>query len=111
VPETLRADRSLNLEWDFPEPVTVWRAADSSPVYEKAAEGVCGGSWKDEAFDFGAAETVTYKITRSDAEDGADPGAFVTLNHATEAEKQRYRYLVRQLNAVCGGAEPPEFLG
>ena len=111
VPETLRADRSLNLEWDFPEPVTVWRAADSSPVYEKAAEGVCGGSWKDETFDFGAAETVTYKITRSDAEDGADPGAFVTLNHATEAEKQRYRYLVRQLNAVCGGAEPPEFLG
>ncbi len=111
VPATLNADRTLTLTWDFPEPVTVWRAVNSAPIYEKIAASVTGGSFTDKDFDFARAETVTYKITRDDAEDGAAPGAVVTLNHATELEKQRYRYLVRQLNAVCGGAEAPEFLG
>ena len=111
VPTDLKADRELNLTWDFPEPVTVWRAVNSAPVYEKIADSVTGGTFTDKDFVFACAETVTYKITRADAEDGAAPGAVVTLNHATELEKQRYRYLVRQLNAVCGGAEAPEFLG
>ncbi|MBE6725881.1 MAG: glycoside hydrolase family 95 protein [Ruminococcaceae bacterium] len=114
VPASLKADRSLRLTWEFPEPVAVWRAADSSPVYEKIADGVTGGSFLDTDFRFENAETVTYKITRaSDAEsaaDGADPGAWVTLNHSTELERQRYRYLVRQLNAVCGGVDLPQLL-
>ena len=51
---------------------------------------------------------MTYKITRSDAEDGSAPGALVTLNHSTALERLRYRYLVTQLNAVCGGVRLPE---
>ena len=109
APASLLADREGNLSWDFAGPVAVWRAVDSSPVYEKLADGVSGGSFRDERSPFASAETVTYKITRATEADseasGADPGAWVTLNHATPIERQRYRYLVRQLNAVCGGAE------
>ena len=108
VPTALHADRELHLTWDFAEPVSVWRAADSAPVYERIADSVAGGVYTDSGFRFDGAETVTYKITRADAEDGAAPGAVVTLNHSTEIERQRYRYLVRQLNAVCGGAEAPD---
>ena len=108
VPASLRADRDGNLMWDFEGPVAVWRAADSSPVYEKIAEGIEGGRWTDENSPFAGAETVTYKITRSDAEDGSAPGALVTLNHSTALERLRYRYLVTQLNAVCGGVRLPE---
>ncbi len=108
APETLRADRSLRLTWDYAGSVSVWRAVDSAPVYEKIADSVEGGSFTDGGFRFEDCETVTYKITRADAEDGSAPGAVVTLNHSTALERQRYRYLVRALNAVCGGAEAPE---
>lgn len=60
---------------------------------------------------FDQAETVTYKITRADAADSGAEGAYVTLNHSTGLERQRYRYLVKQLNAVCGGAQLPDYLG
>jgi len=108
VPASLHADRDGNLMWDFEGPVAVWRAADSAPVYEKIAEGIEGGRWTDENSPFAEAETLTYKITRSDAEDGSAPGALVTLNHSTALERLRYRYLVTQLNAVCGGVRLPE---
>ncbi|MBR4895382.1 MAG: hypothetical protein IKZ41_03065 [Clostridia bacterium] len=108
VPTALHADRDLCLTWDYTEPVSVWRAVDSAPVYERIADSVTGGSYADAGFLFEKAETVTYKITRADAEDGSAPGAVVTLNHSTPIERQRYRYLVRQLNAVCGGVDLPE---
>ena len=107
-PDNLRADRDLHLSWDFAGPAAVWRAVDSAPVYEKIAESVDAGSFADTQFLFDDAETVTYKITRADAADGSAPGAVVTLNHSTAIERLRYRYLVRQLNAVCGGVELPD---
>ena len=110
MPEALRADRDLHLTWDFAEPVSIWRAADSAPVYTRVADHVTGGSFTDTDFDFAACETVTYKITRADA-DSTAPGALVTLNHSTAVQRQQYRYLVRQLNATCGGAEAAEYLG
>ncbi|MBO7403683.1 MAG: glycoside hydrolase N-terminal domain-containing protein, partial [Clostridia bacterium] len=45
VPTTLRADRDLCLTWDFAEPVSVWRAVDSAPAYERIADSVTGGSY------------------------------------------------------------------
>ena len=110
VPTKLCADRDLHLTWDFAEPVSIWRAADSAPVYTRVADHVTGGSFTDTDFDFAACETVTYKITRADA-DSTAPGALVTLNHSTAVQRQQYRYLVRQLNATCGGAEAAEYLG
>ena len=111
VPTALRANRDLCLAWDFEEPVNVWRAVDSAPGYELIAEGITGGAYRDTTLYFADAETVTYKITRADTTDGASDGAYVTLNHSTELERQRYRYLVPQLNAVCGGAKAPDYLG
>ena len=108
VPEMLQADRDLCLRWDFAEPVAVWRAVDSAPVYEKIADIVTGGSYTDTGFSFEKAETVTYKITRADASDGSATGAVTTLNHSTAIERLRYRYLVKQLNAVCGGVDLSE---
>jgi hypothetical protein len=55
-------------------------------------------------------ETVTYKVTAPTA-DAAAEGALVTLNHSTALERQRYRFLVPQLNAVCGGAKAADYLG
>ena len=110
-PTAIRATRDLHLTWDFGEAVNVWRAVDSAPDYELIAQNVTGGQYDDRALDFAEAETVTYKITRADAADGSADGAWVTLNHSTELERQRYRFLVPQLNAVCGGAKAPEYLG
>ena len=81
-PVMLEADCDLRLKWDFNEPVNIWRAADSAPVYTLIAEKITGGTYQDQSFDFGKAETVTYKITRADALNGADNGAYVTLNHS-----------------------------
>ncbi len=101
APCGLRADGNLTLRWDFDGPVAVWRAADSSPAYEPVASDVTGGSFRDTGFDFSRHETVTYKITRADAEDATADGAVVTLNHSTAIDRQRHRYMVEQLNAVC----------
>ena len=73
------------------------------------ARDITGGSFRDETLSFDGVETVTYKITAED--DPAAAGAWVTLNHSTELERQRYHFLVPQLNAVCGGAEAAEYLG
>ncbi|MBR5446018.1 MAG: glycoside hydrolase family 95 protein, partial [Clostridia bacterium] len=111
VPTTLQVNRDLCLTWDFDEPVNIWRAADSSPIYRLIAENVAENTYTDRDFHFADAETLTYKITRADTADSASPGAFATLNHSTELERQRYRYLAAQLNAVCGGVTLPEYLG
>ena len=111
VPTALKANRDLHLTWEFTEPVNVWRAINSAPGYELIAQNVLGGQYDDTTLDFADAETVTYKITRADTTDGVSDGAYVTLNHSTELERQRYRYLIPQLNAVCGGAQAPDYLG
>ncbi len=111
VPSEVHANRSGVLTWQFDEPVDIWRAVDSSPVYEKIAQKVTDNIYTDVTRIFDKAETVTYKITRADAADSAAPGACVTLNHSTEIERMRYRYWVRQVNMPCGGAKIPEYLG
>ena len=111
VPTALKANRDLHLTWEFSEPVNVWRAVDSAPCYELIAQNVVGGQYDDTTLRFADAETVTYKITRADTTDGVSQGAYVTLNHSTELERQRYRFLIPQLNAVCGGANAPDYLG
>ena len=108
-PTALRANRQLELTWDYPRPVHIWRAVNSEPTYTLVAESVTGGRYQDESFAFDEAETVTYKITADSS--SASAGACVTLNHSTELERQRYRFLVAQLNAVCGGAKVPDYLG
>ncbi len=111
TPATLRANRELRLTWDFEENVNVWRAVNSESGYTLIAGGVEGGRFVDTELNFSEVETVTYKITRADTKDAASGGACVTLNHSTEIERQRYRFLVKQLNAVCGGATAAEYLG
>ena len=108
VPGGLMADMDLTLRWDFDGPVAVWRAADSSPAYEPVAADVTGGSFRASDFDFSRYETVTDKVTRADAEDATADGAVVTLNHSTAMDRQRHRYLVEQLNAVCGEEDHAE---
>lgn len=100
APEKLHADRDLLLTWDFDEPVSLWRAVDSSPVYEPVAKGIMGGVFRDTEFDFGKADVLRYKITRADSDSPSAPGAVAFINHSTPAERQRYRYLVKQLNLV-----------
>ena len=85
--------------------------ACASTYDELIARNVVGGQYDDTALSFADTDTVTYKITRADTVDGFSDGAYVTLNHFTELERQRYRFLVPQLNAVCGGAKAPEYLG
>ncbi|MBR5871387.1 MAG: glycoside hydrolase N-terminal domain-containing protein [Clostridia bacterium] len=111
TPDNLRATRQLDLTWDFDGAVNLWRAADSASCYTLVAANVTGGAYTDTAFDFSACETVTYKITRADAADSGEMGACVTLNHSTALQRQRYRFLVTQLNATCGGAKAPDYLG
>ena len=78
---------------------------DSSSTYDLIAGNITDGEYRDSSIRFEDAETITYKITRADARDSASDGAYVTLNHSTELDRQRYRYLVKQLNSGCGGAE------
>ncbi len=111
VPEILRIDRNLNLSWDFDEPVNIWRAVDSSPTYDLIAVNAADKHYTDQSCNFNKTETVTYKITRADTLDASSDGAWATLNHSTELERQRYKALVHQLNAVCGGAVLPDYLG
>ena len=108
-PTALRANRELCLTWDSPRPVHIWRAVNSEPCYTLVAQDVTGGQYRDEGIRFEDVETVTYKITADG--DAASLGACVTLNHSTELERQRYRFLIPQLNAVCGGANAPDYLG
>ena len=111
VPEAIRINRSLNLSWDFGEPVNIWRASDSSPTYDLIAMNVADGHYTDRSCDFAKVETLTYKITRADTFDASSPGAYATLNHSTQLERERYRMLVRQLNAVCQPGNIPDYLG
>ncbi len=111
VPTNLRAARSGLLTWNFADAVDIWRAVDSSPVYEKIAQRVTDNIFTDVTLQFDTVETVTYKITRADAGNSYAPGACVTLNHSTELERIRYRYWVRQVNIPCGGAKVPDYLG
>ena len=85
--------------------------ACASTYDELIARNVVGGQYDDTALSFADTDTMTYKITRADTSDGFSDGAYVTLNHSTELERQRYRFLVPQLNAVCGEAKAPEYLG
>jgi len=110
-PVSLHADRNLHLSWDFTEPVNIWRAVNGAATYTLAAQNVADKTYTDTEICFDEIDIVTYKITRADAPDSLADGACVTLNHSTESQRQRYRYLVRQLNAVCGGAEAEEYLG
>lgn len=110
-PQSIRADRNLHLTWDYQGAVNIWRAVNSSPTYDLIAGNIKGGEYNDSNLCFEDVETVTYKITRADTQDSISDGAYVTLNHSTELERQRYRYLVKQLNSVCGGVELPEYLG
>ncbi len=98
VPETLRVTRSLDLSWDFAEPVNIWRAEDSAPDYVLCARNVTGGSWHDRSADFANFETLTYKITRADTLDPSSDGAYRTLNHSTRLERDRYRRIIAQIN-------------
>ena len=115
VPESLTATRELCLTWNFPEPVNIWRAIDSSPTYDLIGINIGGNEYRDLGFDFGKAETVTYKITRADTLDAASAGAYVTLNHSTELDRQRYRLKRKQYDTM-GGCRPrkvhlPEYMG
>lgn len=109
-PVSLKATRQGELSWDFKGPVDIWRAADSSPVYEKLAGYVSGGTWRVRDDLYSRSETVTYKITRA-GEGPLAEGARVTLNHSTQLQREQYRYLIRQLNLICGTAEATEYLG
>ena len=111
VPEAIRINRRLELSWDFGEPVNIWRASDSSPTYDLIAMNVADGHYTDRSCDFAKVETLTYKITRADTFDASSPGAYATLNHSTQLERERYRMLVRQLNAVCQPGNIPDYLG
>jgi len=120
VPTALRANRALELGWDFDEPVNVWRAVNSAPGYDLIARNVTGGAYQDTGCPFDSVETVTYKITRADTLEAGAPGACVTLNHSTKVQREQYRYLIRQLNLSCdwswkgsglGPVEAEEYLG
>ncbi len=111
APETIRVNRELIISWDFDEPVNIWRAVDSSPTYDLIAANVAQKSYKDVSCRFENTETVTYKITRADTLDASSDGAYATLNHSTAADRQRYRYYIRQINMPCGGADLPDYLG
>ena len=111
VPAHIHADRDMHISWDFDEGVNIWRAVDSSPTYDLIATNVTGGTYADRSLNFEKTETVTYKITRADTLDSSSEGAYITLNHSTELERQRYRRLVSQLNSVRGGASAPVYLG
>ena len=104
-PESLKAAQDRTLTWDYTEPVKIWRAIDSAPAYELIESEVAGGTYRDCSFDFDKAETVTYKITRTDALSAAENGAFATVNHSTKLERERYRYLLEVLNMYCGGVD------
>ena len=104
-PEMLKVTQDLTLTWDFAEPVKIWRAKDSAPVYELIEEKAVGGIYRDQNVCFDHAETISYKITRFDAVSAAENGAFATVNHATKLEKERYRYLLKVLNLYCGGVD------
>lgn len=111
VPSTLHVTRDLQLTWDFETPVHVWRAVDSSPLYDLIGINIPGGTYTDRSLDFSKVETVTYKITRNDTLDSASEGAYVTLNHSTAMERDRYRMWIHQINNNCGGAEAAAYLG
>lgn len=50
---------------------------------------------------FDQAETVTYKITRADAADSGAEGAYVTLNHSTELERQKAVFVYNRVFAAA----------
>ena len=54
--------------------------------------------------------SVTYKVVPSGTGKAA-LGPTVTINRSSEIERQRYRFLVRQLNLPCGGAKAAGYLG
>ncbi len=110
-PTRIKANRQLELQWDFSEPVNVWRAVDSSPTYDLLATNVSEGTYTDRELNFADVETVTYKITRGDTMDSASVGAVVTVNHSTQLDRERYRKWIRQINLVCRHAAVPDYLG
>ncbi|MBE6626375.1 MAG: glycoside hydrolase family 95 protein [Ruminococcaceae bacterium] len=111
-PTSVKATRELKITWDYDAPVNVWRATDSSPTYDLIGINIHGGEYIDRSLDFSKVETVTYKITRSDTFDASSGGAWVTLNHSTALERDRYRAWIRQLNMVCEyRAQAEEYLG
>ena len=110
-PTNIKANRHLEITWDYDGPVNVWRATDSSPFYDLIAINVSGGKYTDRSLDFAKAETITYKITRADTFDASSDGAYITLNHSTQIERERYRAWIRQINNGCGGACAAEYLG
>ena len=101
----------MEITWDFPEAVNVWRATDSSPLYDLIAINVAADHYTDRSLDFSKVETVTYKITRADTFDSASEGAYVTINHSTAIDRDRYRMWIHQLNKVKCEIELPEYLG
>ena len=108
VPGNLSANRSLHLSWTFDEPVKLWRALDSTPVYTLVAEHLTEGSYDDVCPAFADADILTYKITRDDAPDASAPGAVVTLNHSTAVQRQQYRYWIER---ITESADIPDYLG
>ena len=111
-PKQIKATRDLRVTWDYDAPVNLWRATDSSPTYDLIGINIHGGEYIDRSLDFSKVETVTYKVTRADTLDSSSDGAYVTLNHSTALERDRYRAWIRQLNMVCEyKAQAAEYLG
>ena len=108
VPQQLSANRSLHLSWSFEEPVKLWRALDSTPIYTLVAEHLTDGCYDDVCPAFADADVLTYKITRDDAPDASAPGAVVTLNHSTAVQRQQYRYWIER---ITESADIPDYLG
>lgn len=109
VPDNIRVTREPSVSWDFDHPVNIWRAYDSSPMYELIAVNISGGEYHDKDCDPTAHENITYKITSGDSFDPTDEGAFATINRSTTEDRIRYRFLIRQLSNDT--VKPPEYLG
>lgn len=111
-PTQIKANRNLEITWDYSAPVNVWRATDSSPTYDLIGINVQEGKYVDRSLDFSKVETVTYKITRADTLDASSNGAYVTLNHSTALDRDRYRAWIRQINMLCEQrAQAADYLG
>ena len=109
IPKDIRVSRKPSIYWDFNEPVNIWRAYDSSPTYELIASNVCGKEYNDRECIPEDHENVTYKITRCEALDPTEEGAYATINRSTKEDRTRYRFIIRQLSH--GEVNPPEYLG
>lgn len=97
-PEEITAETTeggVILHWNCDRPVNIYRAVESSPVYETAALDVWGDTYTD-CIDFAAVQTVTYKL-KAVGTGTESRGKALTVNHATRLELDRYENSILKL--------------